>query len=503
MFYQGSERVVVISKKSLSINALLNALKTLMSVIFPLITYPYITRVLGAENVGKVTFSNSVIEYFILISMLGMHVYGVREGAKKKNSPEDFTLFVSEVTTINLIMTVVSYVILFVCVFFVSKLSVYRPLLLLISLNVFFSSLSLDWLNVIYENYLLITARLLCAEAIMLAILFCFVKKPEDYFIYAVITMIPNAVMFITNVFTLKRKVKIRLTFRPDLKQHLKPLLLIFANTIAISVYVNFDITMLGWIKGDTSVGLYSIAGKIYNVVKNILIAIYTVSIARLAALYGENKKGEFKKLYSDIFALVTVILVPAGVGLAALSQEIMYIVGGEKYIPASKSLFILAIALIFAIWGGLITAVLNICIGREKDNLIATVLGALLNVGLNFFFIDRFDYIGAAITTLIAELFVLLFCLLRTKNMSQYFNFTVIGNSLLDAIVGSIFVIAFTAVVKQVISYIIIRVVLIILFSCAAYAIYLIFIRKNTFLLRMIKKYILRKPDVCDNIAK
>ena len=172
---------------------------------------------------------------------------------------------------------------------------------------------------------------------------------------------------------------------------------------------MNFDTTMLGWIKGDADVGLYSIAVKIYTIIKGILVAIYAVSLPRLAGYVGQNAFIEYKQIFSRICNYLSLILIPTSVGILCLSNEIMLFMGGRDYIAASFSLQILSVALIFAIYGGLITAVLNITIGKEKENLIATFWGAIINFSLNLFFIPLWGINGAALTTLISELFVFL----------------------------------------------------------------------------------------------
>lgn len=223
-------------KANIGINAVLNVIKSSLSVIFPLITYPYALRVLGAANIGKVSYGQSIISYFGLIAMLGISSYGTREGAKRKKNPSELEQFVREVFTINVFSTIVAYALLILCLLFADKLSDYRTLLLLQSLSIVFTTFGVDWINAVYEDYFFITVRSIASHVICMILLFVFVRQPEDYFVYAFLSITGNLITCVSNWLYCRRYVKVRLTLRPNLSRHLKPLLILFANAIAISV---------------------------------------------------------------------------------------------------------------------------------------------------------------------------------------------------------------------------------------------------------------------------
>lgn len=437
-------------KKNIGINAILNVTKQALSVLFPLITYPYALRILKADGIGKVSYAQTIISYFSLIAMMGVATYAVREGAKKKDDKEAFNKFANEIFTINLIFTLISYALLFFTIIFVPKLHAYRYLLLLQSLSIILTTLSVDWINTVYEDFWLITVRSIISHIISLCLLFVFVHDSNDYYVYALLTVVSNGLTCITNWFYCRRYATIRLTRHPNAKLHLKPLIILFANAVAISVYVNFDITMLGWIKGDYYVGLYTVSVKIYNIIKNIMVAIYAVAIPRLAYYIGNNRTTEYKKIYSDLWGYLSLLLIPSSIGVVCIAPEIMLFMGGEEFVSSAPSLQILATALIFAIFGGLITACLNVTLGREKDNLIATVISAVINCGLNVCFIPSFAHYGAAFTTLVSEAFVFLFCFIRIPNKCIYMDGQIIKKSLVHAVVGSGGIIGYSLVVRH-----------------------------------------------------
>ena len=143
--------------KSLSVNAFLNAFKSSLSVLFPLITYPYAFRILHVEGMGKVNYATSIVSYFSLIATLGVSTYAVREGAKLRDKKDDLEKFSNQIFSLNVFTTLIAYIALVVSLVFVNQFSSYRVLIVLSSLTIVFTTVGVEWLNTIYEDYLYIT----------------------------------------------------------------------------------------------------------------------------------------------------------------------------------------------------------------------------------------------------------------------------------------------------------------------------------------------------------
>ena len=470
-------------KKSIGINAILNLVKSALSIMFPLITYPYALRVLGADGIGKVSYTNSIISYFSLIAMLGVSTYAIREGAKIRERKSDFSKFVNEVFSINIITTIIAYILLIFVILFFDNLKPYIGLILLQSLSILFTTLGVDWINTIYEDYLKITIRSIITYVISLICMFTFVKDENDFYWYAMLNVLTNGIICITNWLYIKKYVRLKFIWNNNLKKHLKPLLILFSNAVAISIYVNFDTTMLGGIKGDYYVGLYTVSVKIYSIIKNLMVAIYSVAIPRLSLHIGNKEEENYKKLFSDLCGYLLILLIPCTIGLISISEEIMIFMGGEEFIIAKTSLQILAGSLIFAVLGGLVTSVLNITLGREKENLKATIYGACINCGLNFVFIPILNENGAALTTLISEAFVFIYCFVKLPNKGKYINIKLMIETILQAIVASTAIFIITYIAKLYIFNIITRVFVIVIMSVLIYFI-ILYIFKNKYLL-------------------
>ena len=180
------------SQKSLKTNAFLNTLKTVLTLFFPLITFPYSSRVLGPENIGKVNFAQSVVSYFAIIASLGISTYATREAAKVRDDREKLSQISSEIFIINLISTVIAYVLLVASLIFVRKFDDYRLLIIICSTLIVFTTVGMGWLYQAVEDYLYITVRSLAFQIISVILLFTLVKSKDDYLWYASINIISN-----------------------------------------------------------------------------------------------------------------------------------------------------------------------------------------------------------------------------------------------------------------------------------------------------------------------
>ena len=456
--------------KNLGLNAILNVIKQGLSVVFPLITYPYALRILGADGIGKVNYSSSIVKYFALLAMLGVTNYAIREGAKFRDNRNKFNQFINEVFSINVITTFIAYLLLAVTISLVPNFQNYRMLIMLQSISMILTTLGIDYVNTIHEDFLLITVRSIITHIISLVLLFLLVHTPADYYIYAMLSIVTNGIVCVSNLIYCRRYVHLSFTFQMNAKRHFKPMLILFANTIAIYIYVNVDTTMLGWIKGDHSVGLYTASVNVYSILKNILSAIYVVAVPRLANCIGNNDYDNYKKISTELFGYLILLLLPVSVGIICLAPEIMMFMGGTEFSDASLSLQILGVALIFAIFGGFITACINITLGKEKTTLLATLISATINFALNLIAIPRFSLYGAAITTLISEAFVFLFCFLNLHNRKELFHYKKLLRCIIDSSIGIVFIVLVTFIIDSLTSIYYLRIIMIFAISVPIY---------------------------------
>ena len=404
------------NKISIKSNMILNSIKVLFSIIFPLITFPYASRVLNVENMGKINFSNSVISYFVLIAGLGIANYAVREGSLYKNDKDSFNQFANEIFTINIISTLISYILLFIFINYSNKLYDYRWILLIQSLVMFFTTIGVDWINSIYEDFLYITCMTILFQIISLILLFTLVHSEKDYYIYVFITVFANVGYNFLNFFHSRKYAKIHLTNIKKVKKHLNPIFIIFSTAIATTIYVNSGSTILGYISGDYYVGLYSVSVKIYSIFKQLLQGIVIVTLPRLAFLYANKLIDDFLEILRKIFSIIIVMGLPVCVGMLMLSEKIILIISGKNFLNAVSSLHILSIALIFSALATVATTSILLSQGKEKYIFKASILGSIINILLNFILIPFFNQDGAAMATLVAEFVIFISSMKYTK---------------------------------------------------------------------------------------
>lgn len=403
--------------KSLKFNAFINGLRTILNLVFPLVTFPYISRVLSVEEIGKYNFSDSIVSYFLLLAALGINQYAIREGMKFRDSQFAIDQFASRIFSVNVASTVISYWALGILLLCSNKLHNYFLCISILSIQILFTTLGTEWLYSIYEEYTFITIRSIFFKIASIILLFAFVRNQGDYIKYTIITVIASAGSNVLNYFHAKKFCSIRFTWRFDWMMVLKPVLVIFASSIAIQIYVNSDITMLGYLGNDYSVGIYSVSTKIYTIIKNVLTAILTVTIPRFSLYASEEDKERYNILLQKVINTLVVIIFPAVIGLIMLSKNIIIIIAGDRYLDSQLSLRILSVAILFSVFNGLFSQCVLLAYKRENVFLHCTIISAVTNVVLNLFFIPLWSEVGAAITTLISEFVLCIMLYINSKD--------------------------------------------------------------------------------------
>lgn len=389
--------------RSLKANAFLNGIKQICSIIFPFITFPYVSRILGNEGYGKFSFSYSIVYYFILFAALGIGTYAIREGPKIRDDNVAVTKFCSQVFSINVISTVTSYLVLIILIVASVKVRSYALYILIQSTAMIMSLLGTDWVNSIFEDYLYITIRYIGVQVVALVLMFIFVQSPSDIWKYCIISVLATNGGNLINIFYIRKYVKIKFTLHMGFFKHIKPLLVLFANAIASSIYVNADVTMLGFYSTDSYVGVYSFASKIYNMLKSLINSTINAAVPRISYVI-QNEPDRYREYMNEIFRGVNFFVFPIVTGLFFMSDSIIYVAGGSAYLSGSIALKILSFATIFGIYGSLFSNCVLIVNRREDQCLKSTTVSAISNVGLNFIVIPLWGMNGAAVTTIIAE---------------------------------------------------------------------------------------------------
>lgn len=396
---------------SIKKNFAYNIVNVVTQMLFPLVTFPYASRILLADGVGLVDFNNSIIQYIILLSSLGIPLYAIRETARVRNDAKQLSKVSLEIGILHTGLTILGYFAVFILCFSVDKIAENVTLFLLLSTSIFFNAIGCNWLFQGVEDFKYITIRSLIVKLISIAGLYILVKTREDLLWYAMLMVLSTVGGNVFNLFRMRLYMNPSLHHIKELRplKHLKPCLRIFALNLIISIYCNLDIVMLGFLTDSTQVGYYVAANKIEKILKSVVTALGTVMLPRFSNLIAEGKTEEFGRLSQKSVDFIIALSLPMLAGIILMARPTINLFCGDSYAPATLSLQLLA-PLILVIG---LSNVMGIQIlypqGKEHLVMISTGVGAFVNFCLNWFLIPTYGCDGAAISTLIAEIGVTL----------------------------------------------------------------------------------------------
>lgn len=423
------------SQVSLKKNVLLNLIRTFSSIVFPLITFPYIYRVLLPDNVGKIYFSLSVVSYFSLIATLGITTYAVRECSAVRQNREDLSLVSSQIFSVNIITTLVSYLFLVITLFFYHEISNYRTLILIQSIAIIATTIGADWLNVAMEDFKYITLRTVIFQFVSLVLMFAFVHKPDDYIKFAFISLVSSSGSCFSNVLYRRRYCKVNFVFSINWKKHFFSIFYLFVMLLAQTIFNSVDSTMLGLMRGDFDVAIYSSAHKIMDVITQLIVSVAFVLIPRMSYYFSLNDYENINRLSRKVFSFFCLIGLPCIFGATILAKEIILIVAGAEYIEATSVLQILMISYLFNLFGGSFWGnILLLPAKREKFFMIVCCIAAVVNIFSNYFLIPTMGANGAAFTTGICNAMILVILVL---GRDRKVKLTKIGKMVITPIIG------------------------------------------------------------------
>jgi len=458
-------------------------LKTLSSIIFPLITFPYVSRVLHPENYGIYNFSASIVSYFSILATLGITAYAVRECSQVKNNKKVLEQTASEILSLNVCATAFSYVALILCLIWIPKFQSYGPVIGILSANILFTVVGADWMNTVMEDFRYITIRTVAFQALALVLMLICIHQSTDYVKYAVITVIAAGGGQLSNVFYRRRFCRIRFTFKINWKKHLPPVLILFAMLISQTILNNIDITMIGFIKSDTDVGLYSAAVKVTSIINQVIASVCWVVLPQLSQGFANKDYKRINQILHRTLVFTITLTLPCVAGLCVLSPEILTIVGGAEYALAAPCLCILAIGMIIAIGSNIFGNMILLPSNREMQFTIACAAGMLVNAILNTVIIPRFGINGAAVATLLATIIISAVTMI---NPDPRLIFNGIPRTIIGPIIGSIVIVLIGLFVRYLELGLWLGTFVAVFFSVTAYALILI-IAKNEIALEIV----------------
>lgn len=393
---------------SIKRNFIYNSTLTVSGYVFTLLTYPYISRVLGVSNVGIVNFVDSLINYFIIFAMMGIGTVGIREVAIHKNNREQLSKTFSGVFTLNAISTLIATTALLIAMYSVPQLFPYRTLLYFGVFKLLFNIFLVEWFFTGLENFSYIAKRTIIIKLIYVACIFMFVRQASDYQIYYFLCVLVVIVNGLVNIIYCRKFIYFSLE-GICIKPYLSTFFSIGFYVIIGSMYTSFNVAWLGFVAGTDEVGYYTTATKLHTIILALLTAFQNVMFPRVTSLLSEGKKEEYqKKLQISVDSLLCFSL-PVIILFMIFGPHILHLLVGDGY-EGSYLPFRIIVPLILVIGYGQITCIqILMAMKQDKKLLLNSIIGACVGLLLNILIVSRLGAVGSSLVWLMSELVIML----------------------------------------------------------------------------------------------
>ncbi|MCB9497934.1 MAG: oligosaccharide flippase family protein [Erysipelotrichaceae bacterium] len=452
-------------KNNIRVNVIVNIIRTIVLTFLSFITFPWVCRYLGDASLGLYTWVNTFVAYFLILAKIGIPNLAVRECVKVRDDKERLSNKVQVFFLLQLIATILSFGFMCTLVFSIPALRDSQALVFILALNFLAGVFSFEWVFIALEKQFYMAVRSIVALTIAAILIVAFVRTPDDYLIYALITISVTVMTTIANVYYVRRYISFKKTLPYHFKEYLKPLGILFTLTLLISLYNQTDTFILGFIDPTkTEVASYSVGMKGIDIVIGVMTALSTVFIPRSAFYYQKDDKRFFNNLTKYSMNICMFVVFPAIVTMCILAFPICGLISGtydysdlsNGYLNAPLVLIILASIMLTYSFGNIIYGQILLPMKKEKYYLIAMASGTAINIVLSivlgkYVFSDN-PAIGVAIGTSVTDLAIIIYlCIMSWKWIKKaIFNFNTI-----KLLIASVAIIIASFALKYLIEYI------------------------------------------------
>lgn len=392
--------------QSVKVNYILNLINTGTQMLFPLITFPYVCRVIEADGIGQINFFQSIISYISLFTCLGIPMYAIREIARDRSDVVQMNQTAMEILLLHSMLTLVGYAIVAILCLTVPQIQVNIPLFLILSLTIFFTAIGCEWFYKGIEDFKYITIRGLIIKTVSVVLLFIFVKSKTDLLYYGCYTVFGVLGGNIFNFFRLRKYIHRENIIFSELhiKRHVKPVLKVFSFSVVTSIYLQLNTVLLGFLKNALAVGYFAAATKVMQMLLMMSSCLGSVMMPRASHLIAENKEDEFNRLIQKSYDFTLAIALPMTIGLIFCAPSLITALCGVKFehsiLPSQIIAPIILMVAISNVFG------IQVLFPKGKINIVTLCcgIGAVADLILNLCLIPFFSYIGTSIAYLGAE---------------------------------------------------------------------------------------------------
>lgn len=399
------KKEVIHLKKSIVNNYLYNLSYQLLILILPLVTTPYISRVLGAHGVGTFSYTNSITQYFILFGCVGLNLYGQREIAYVQSDKKKYSKVFFELLIIRFITISISIIIFY---FTLCRNNKYALIFMIQIIDVVASIFDISWLFQGLEDFKKIVIRNFIIKILGVILIFLFIKNNDDLGLYVLMNSMTLIFGNLSMWMYLPQTIS-KINFSNlELKQHIQPSLALFVPQIATSLYTMLDKTMIGYItQNESEVAFYEQSQKLIKLVLTLVTSFGTVMMPRIARIYAENNQEKIKSYMSLTFKMIFVLAMPLCFGLMAIATNFVPWFFGQGYEKVVPNMIVIAPIIIFISMSNVTGTQFLLPTQRQREYTLSVIIGSVVNFILNILFIPYFLSVGAAIATFFAELSV------------------------------------------------------------------------------------------------
>ena len=380
-------------------NYLYNLSYQILTIILPIITVPYVTRIFTSEALGNYVFYNSIVSYFSLFAMLGIGVYGTKQIAAASDVSSTFW----NIYVIQLIASILAMAVYIIAIFSIPQMGGIIPLI--VGITLFAKMIDISWLFSGKEDFKKITIRNVVIRIIGVISIFTFVKSSDDLYLYVFLIVIFDFLGQFVMWMPAKKFIK-RPSFNTKImKKNLHPIVLLFLPQVAISLYVVLDRTLLGLLGSYSDVGIYEQGQKLTSIIYKIVSSLGIVMLPRVANLLSERKEKEAQNMVKFSFILYNLIIFPMIFGLIAVNEIFVKLFLGKDFQDVKYVLYITTINVMLVGWTNILGHQVLVVRNKNKEFMLSTTIPAFVSVAVNIAVIPFFGYIGASITAVIVEL--------------------------------------------------------------------------------------------------
>lgn len=394
------------AKRSVTENYIYNILYQVLVTALPILTTPYIARVLGLNANGIHSYTEGIVTYFMLLGALGTAIYGTRAVAYDRNNPEKMTQTAWEIILLRFILMGITLSV-FVVSFCINNEYAYIYRIQII--NIVATAFDISWFFQGVEDFKSITLRNMLVKAIYVIFLFVFIKKPSDLVYYVLLivasTLFGNLLMW----FYFKRYL-VKGAFKKPIRifTHLKGSTKLFIPQITNYVYALLDRSMLKWMTGNTdNVGIYDQAQRLIRAITGVLQSVGYVMLARISNLTSQNNVDEIKQYIRKSLNFTLFLALPIMFGILGTADDFIPLFLGDEYLAVIPVLKILSVLVLTMSLNSVLGVQLLISVGKENQYAVATTAGAIVNVAVNLITIPHYGVLGACISSITAEVIV------------------------------------------------------------------------------------------------